>query len=228
MTWMNSRMGAAGQPIWIGGFNLLPYRQRDARRARRRCLLEWLGAALAGCAAMLAVAGWQAFERGRLDAQRVSSERELAHPAAPLAEEARLRHDAEEQGKRAARAVVLSEPLTRLLDLLDTLSRVPADGVVLQQLRQHAHETELLATSTDPVASANWLKQLSTIRGVKSSEVADLRPLARSGREPSAAGSGPIEFAARLHWDEPVKDVGQAAASAGAHSRHADKPRGAR
>ena len=43
MTWMNSRMGMAGHPIWIGGFNLLPYRQRDARRARRRCLLEWSG-----------------------------------------------------------------------------------------------------------------------------------------------------------------------------------------
>jgi hypothetical protein len=67
MTWMNSRMGAAGQAVWIGGFNLLPYRQRDARRARRRCLLECLGAALLGCAAVLAVAGWQTFERTRLD-----------------------------------------------------------------------------------------------------------------------------------------------------------------
>jgi Tfp pilus assembly protein PilN len=213
MTWMNLRMGLAGQPVWIGGFNLLPYRQRDARRARRRCLLEWLGAAFVGCAAVLAVA---------------SSERELANLAVPLAEQARLRRDAEEQGKRAARAVALSAPLTRLLDLLDTLSRVPADGVVLQQLRQHAYETELLATSTDPVASAIWLKQLSTIRGVKSSEVADLHPLGRTGRDASATGSGPIEFAARLRWEEPVKDVGQAAASASAHSHNADKPRGAR
>ncbi|MGF7136918.1 Tfp pilus assembly protein PilN [Paraburkholderia sp. EB58] len=228
MTWMNLRMGMAGRPIWIGGFNLLPYRQRDARRARRRCLLEWSGAALVGCAAVLAVAGWQAFERARLDGQRVSSERELAHLAVPLAEQARLRHDAEEKGKRAARAVVLSEPLTRLLDLLDTLSRVPAEGVVLQQLKQHAHETELLATSTDPVASAMWLKQLSTIRGVKNSEVADLHPLARAGREASAAGSGPVEFTARLRWEEPVKDAGQTVASAGAHSRDTDKPRGAR
>jgi Tfp pilus assembly protein PilN len=228
MTWMNSRMGTAGQPVWIGGFNLLPYRQRDARRARRRCLLEWLGAALVGCAAVLAVAGWQAFERARFDAQRVSSERELANLAVPLAEQARLRRDAEEQGKRAARAVALSAPLTRLLDLLDTLSRVPADGVVLQQLRQHAYETELLATSTDPVASAIWLKQLSTIRGVKSSEVADLHPLGRTGRDASATGSGPIEFAARLRWEEPVKDVGQAAASASARSHNVDKPRGAR
>jgi len=228
MSWMNSRMGTAGHPVWIGGFNLLPYRQRDARLARRCCLLEWLGAALIGCTAVLAVAGWQMFERSRLDAQRAASERELAALAVPLAELARLRHDAEEQGKRGARAVALSAPLTRLLDLLDTLSRVPADGVVLQQLRQHAHETELLATSTDPVASAVWLKQLSTIRGVKSSEVADLHPLARTGHDASAIGSGPVEFAARLRWDEPLKEVVQAVASARAHKGEIDKPRGAR
>lgn len=228
MMWMNSRMGTAGRPVWIGGFNLLPYRQRDARLARRRCLLEWLSAAVLGCGAVLAVAGWQASERARLDAHRAASERELEHFAVPLAEQARLQHDAEEQGKRAARALALSAPLTRLLDLLDTLSSVPADGVVLQQLRQHAYETELLATSTDPVVSAIWLKQLSTIRGVNRSEVVDLHPLARAGRDASSTGSGPIEFAARLRWDEPLKQAVQAAASARAHSRETDKPRGAR
>ncbi|WP_429283673.1 fimbrial assembly protein [Paraburkholderia sp. GAS41] len=223
---MNSRMGPAGRPIWIGGFNLLPYRQRNARLARRRCLLEWAGAALSGCAAVLAVAGWQAFERARLDAHRTSHERELAQLAVPLAEHARLQRDAQEYGKRGARARELSAPLTRLLDLLDTLSRVPADGVVLQQFRQHAYETELLATSTDPVASAIWLKQLSTMRGVKSSEVADLHPLVRPGREASATGSGPVEFTARLRWDEPLKAMVQAAASARAHSHDTEKPRG--
>jgi Tfp pilus assembly protein PilN len=214
-------MNAVVKPFWIGGFNLLPHRQRDARLARRRCALEWVVAALVGCVAVLAVMGWQTFDRARLDAQRASSERELAQFAAPLAEQTRLRRDAEEQSKRAMRAVVLTEPLTSLLDLLDTLSRVPAGGVVLQQLKQHAHETELLATSTDPVASALWLKQLSSIRGVKSSEVADLHPLAQAGRAASAIAGGPIEFVAKLRWNEPVKDTGPARTIASAHSGNA-------
>ncbi|WP_144151179.1 fimbrial assembly protein [Paraburkholderia sp. BCC1885] len=228
MSGVNARMSAAGRPVWIGGFNLLPHRQRNARLARRRCLIEWLAAVLVGCAAVLTIVGWQAFERTRLDAQRAATERELASLAAPLAEQARLRRDAEEQGKRAARAVVLTEPLTRLLDLLDMLSRVPADGVVLQQLKQHAHETELLATSTDPVASSLWLKQLSTIRGVRSSEVADLHPLAQVGRAASAVAGGPVEFVARLQWGEATKDAGQLSATASARPPASDKSRGAR
>ena len=177
---------------------------------------------------MLVAGGWQTFERARLDAQRAAIESELVGLAMPLAEHARLQRDADERSKRAARAIALSEPLVRLLDLLDTLSHVSADDVVLQQLRQRMHETELLAISKDPLASTVWLEELSSVRGVKSSEVADLHPLARAGREPSATGSGPIEFTARLRWDEPVKDAGQAAASAGAGTRDADKPRGAR
>lgn len=229
MTWMNSRTGVAGHPVWIGGFNLLPYRQRNARCARRRCLLEWLGAALVGCAAVLAAAGWQAFERGRLDAQRVSSENELARLAVPLAEHARLQHDADERSKRAARAIALSGPLVHLLDLLDTLSHVSADDVVLQQLRQHMHETELLAISRDPLASAVWLKELSSMRGVKSSEVADLHPLSRNGGAAAAgSGGGAIEFAARLRWDEPVREALHPAASANGGSREADQKRGMR
>ncbi|SDI78369.1 type IV pilus assembly protein PilN [Paraburkholderia phenazinium] len=228
MTWMNSRMGAAGQAVWIGGFNLLPYRQRDARRARRRCLLECLGAALLGCAAVLAVAGWQTFERTRLDTQRVSSEHELARLAPPLAEHARLRHEADQRNHRYTRAVALSAPLMRLLDLLDTLSRLPTDDVALQQLRQRGHETELLATSRDPLGSTLWLKQLSMVRGVKSAEVADLRPLARTGRAVAASGGGTLEFAARLHWDEAAKDAPPSGVSASGPMREPAQPGGVR
>jgi len=199
---MNLRVSATGRRVWVGGFNLLPYRQRDARRARRRCLAEWLGAALCGCAAVFAIVGWQAFERVRVDAQRISTERELARLAAPLAEHTKLQHDADERSKRSVRAVALSAPLTRLLDLFDTLSHVSGDGVILQQLRQRGHQTDLLATSVDPVGPALWLKQLSTVRGVKSAEVADLHPVARAGLGVAASGAGPIEFAAKLHWDE--------------------------
>ena len=233
----NSPMSARGHRPWIGGFNLLPYRRTNARRARRRCLIEWLVAALIGCAALLATVGWQAFERTRLDAQRVSSERVLAQLAAPLAEHARLSHEMDERGKRVTRALILSVPLTRLLDLLETLSGTHADGVILQQLRQRIHETELLATANDPVASAVWLKQLGTVRGVKGSEVTDLHLLGRAGAGVPAGGAGALEIAARLRWDDegerelekstkPQRVTAAPASKAGSHA--ADTSRGER
>ncbi|MGA7781543.1 MAG: fimbrial assembly protein [Paraburkholderia sp.] len=235
MTSLNSPMPARGHRFWIGGFNLLPYRRSNARRARRRCLIEWLVAALLGCAALLATVGWQAFERTRLDAQRTSNERVLAQLTAPLAEHARLSREMDERGKRATRAVDLSMPLTRLLDLLDTLSGTHAEGVILQQLHQRLHETELLATANDPVASAVWLKQLGTVRGVKGSEVTDLHPLARARPGTTVSGTGALEFAARLRWDEEgereknIKPQREASASVSdARSRAADNSRGAR
>ncbi|WP_236720862.1 fimbrial assembly protein [Paraburkholderia phytofirmans] len=191
---------------WLGGFNLLPYRQRNARLARRRRLLEWGVAALAGFAAVLALVGWQAFEKARLDAERASIEQTLAQLAMPLAEHARLLRAQDEQRKGAARAMDLSEPLTHLRDLLNALSFEPGDGVVLQQLRQREHETELLATSRGHIASAEWLKRLSAIRGVKGAEVNDLhRSAPRSGAVAAASVTGPIEFGAHLRWSDPPK-----------------------
>jgi type IV pilus assembly protein PilN len=201
-----STRGARGVSLRLGGFNLLPYRQRNAQLTRRRRLLEFVAAALAGFAAVLALVGWQAFETARLDAQRASIEQSLTQLAMPLAEHARLLRAQDEQRKGAARATKLSESLTHLRDLLDALSFEPGDGVVLQQLRQREHETELLATSRGPIASAEWLKRLSAIRGVKGAEVSDLhRSTPRGGALAVASATGPIEFGAHLRWDDPPR-----------------------
>ncbi|MFM0503651.1 fimbrial assembly protein [Paraburkholderia caffeinilytica] len=197
-----STRGERVAPPWLGGFNLLPYRQRNARLARRQRLLEWTAGALAGLAAVVALAGWQVFEKTRFDARRVSIEQSLAQLAGPLAEHAGLLRVQDEQRKGVARAMNLSEPLVHLRDLLDALSFEPGDGVVLQQLRQREHETELLATSRGHIASAEWLKRLSAIRGVKGAEVSDLhRSTPRSSAVAEAGVTGPIEFGAHLRWD---------------------------
>lgn len=202
---------------WLGGFNLLPYRQRNARLARRRCLREWLAAALAGAAAVLGLAAWQAFEKTRIDTERTSIERSLTQMAVPLAEHAKLTRAQDQQRKDMARAVSLSEPLTHLRDLLDALSFEPGDGVVLRQLRQREHDTELLATSRGHLASAEWLKRLSAIRGVKGAEMSDLhRPVSRGHASADESVSGPIEFGARLRWDDPVPKAAHAVGSAAA------------
>ncbi|WP_025601818.1 hypothetical protein [Burkholderia sp. WSM2230] len=205
----------------LGGFNLLPHRQRKARLARRRCLVAWAAAALAGCVAVAALAGYQAFERARLDAQRESVEQALAQLAAPLAEHAGLLQARDQQRADAARAKRLTEPLTYLRDLLDALSFEPGDGVLLQQLRQREHETELVATSRAHIDSAQWLKRLGAIRGVKGAEMSESHHASpRTNADGGAAGS--IEFGARLHWEDATKNVAANALSAGSPKAGAD------
>ncbi|EIF29439.1 Fimbrial assembly protein (PilN) [Burkholderia sp. Ch1-1] len=211
--------GARFARPWLGGFNLLPHRQRNARLARRRRMLEWFAAVCAGGIAVLALAGWQAVERARLDAQRASIEQSLKQLSAPLAEHAALLQARDEHRQNAARAKSLSEPLTHLRDLLDALSFEPGDGVVLRQLRHREDETELLASSRGHIASAEWLKRLSAIHGVKGAEMSDLHSSPSRGAAAAAAAAqasmtGPIEFGAHLRWNELVQKADRTAASA--------------
>lgn len=213
----------------LGGFNLLPYRQRDARLARRRRVLEWIAAVCAGFAAVFVLVAWQAIGRARLEAQRVSAEHTLTHLSAPLAEHATLLRTQDEQRQNVARAKSLSDPLTHLRDLLDALSFDPGDGVVLQQLRQREDETELLATSRGHLASAEWLKRLSAIRGVKGAEVSDLhRSVPRGGALAPASVAGPIEFGAHLRWNEPAQKVARLAGSTTQRPMKSEQSRGAK
>jgi hypothetical protein len=224
-----STRGARFARLWLGGFNLLPYRQRNARLLRRQRLLEWLAAALAGFAAVLAFIGWQAFERSRLDVRRASLEQSLTHLAVPLAEHARLLRAQDEQRKGAARAMNLSEPLVHLRDLLDALSFEPGDGVVLQQLRHREHETELFATSRGHIASAGWLKRLSAIRGVQGAEVSDLhRSAPRSSAVAAGRVTGPIEFGAHLRWDDPPNKTAHTAGLAAQRPMKSEQSGGAK
>jgi type IV pilus assembly protein PilN len=205
----------------LGGFNLLPHRQRDARLARRRCVLLWAAAALAGCAAVVALAGYQMVEKARLDAQRESAEQALAQLAAPLAEHTKLLRARDRQRDEAARAKRLAEPLTYLRDLLDALSFEPGDGVLLQQLRQREHETELVASSRAHIDSAQWLKRLGAIRGVESAEMSESHRA--SGKANAAASTaGSTEFGARLRWEHTIKNTAEHAGLAASPKTSAD------
>ncbi|MBB5428594.1 type IV pilus assembly protein PilN [Paraburkholderia sp. JPY158] len=189
---------------WLGGFNLLPYRQRNARLARHRCMRDWAAAACVGAAGVLLVAGWQSFAAARLDARRAAVEQALTPLAVPLAEHAKLSQAEQQQRQAAARAASLARPLVHLRDLLDALSFEPGDRVVLRQFRQREYETELLATSSGHIASAEWLKRLGAVQGVESAEIRDLRrPTAKGGAPTEPAIGGPVEFDARLRWGEP-------------------------
>ncbi|HXZ10376.1 MAG TPA: fimbrial assembly protein [Paraburkholderia sp.] len=187
----------------IGGFNLLPYRQRDARLARRRCVTEWLGAAMAGGFAVLAFAGIQWFEAAQLDAQRASIGRSLAELGTPLAEHARLVQAAADRRARAILAETISLPLTHLLDLLDALSGESANDVVVQELRHRPEETQIRATAADHVASAAWLKQLGAVRDATGVALDELHRTVAGPQGDISATRAQVDFAARLRWKAP-------------------------
>ncbi|WP_322786954.1 fimbrial assembly protein [Paraburkholderia sprentiae] len=166
---------------------------------------DWAVAACVGAAGVLLVAGWQTVAAARLDAQRAAAGQALARLATPLAEHAELSRAAQEQHKAAARAADLATPLAHLRDLLEALSFEPDDRVVLRQLRQRDDETELLATSSGHLASAEWLKRLGAIHGVRGAEMRELRrPQGKGGASTEHAIGGPVEFDARLRWGDPT------------------------
>jgi type IV pilus assembly protein PilN len=193
----------------VGGFNLLPYRQRDARRARRRCLIECLAAILAGSAAVAAWAGWEALERARLEARRETLETVLSGFGIPLAEYRRLQSLRADQQRRMGLAQKLAQPRDRLVGLFNALSRQAYPGIVLHQLRQTEHDVTLTASAQDSAASSTWLANLGGVRDVQSVDITDLRHLATSPDNDDPAIGSAIEFAVHLQWDRAVtKPVG--------------------
>jgi len=185
----------------IGGFNLLPWRQRAIRRIRYRRLLEWFAAALGGCVCALGLLLWQHIERSGLEARREVLVRSFAHWQAPLAEAQRLtreseaQHAAEQLARRHAGATV------RFFALADALASNVPPGVGLQQLSQFADETDLQASAADESAAAAWLGRLRTLPDVKAVSVRELKRATPGGtsRE-SAHDGGPIRIAAHLVW----------------------------
>jgi Tfp pilus assembly protein PilN len=157
-----------------------------------------------GGVAVLVLAGWQAFDSARLDAERVSVGRSLAQLKAPLAEHSRLVREADDRRARAALSEALSAPLIPLLDLVGVLSDESTDGVVLLELRHRAHETELRGTAKDHSASAEWLKELAAVRGAKGSELGELhRTVATGSRRDAPPTDREVDFTARLRWTDP-------------------------
>ncbi|MCP3725491.1 fimbrial assembly family protein [Paraburkholderia sp. CNPSo 3272] len=185
----------------IGGFNLLPWRQRAMRRLLRRRLLEWGAAAFGGCACALGVVLWQRVEFSALEARRVALERPLAQWRAPLAEAQRLTRESEARrvGDRLARQH--AQVTTRFLALADALASDAAPGVGLQQLAQFADETDLQASAADESAAAAWLGRLRSLPDVEALSVRELKRGVPAGAARERAPDGePIRVAAHLVW----------------------------
>ncbi|KVD73195.1 fimbrial protein [Burkholderia sp. ABCPW 14] len=184
---------------WLGGFNLLPYRARDARRARRRMLGELAAAA---CAGLAGVALWhvgRTFERARFDAQRALMERRLVAWAPQLKEAERAARLRDAERERAALAIGRAEPRARTVDLFDALQRMRYDGVRLRSIRCDGREARLEASALDHASAERWLRELEAAQRGWTMEVAGLQA-ARTvwGRE--ADGGRSLTFSVRIRW----------------------------
>src|ERR1700738_1528496 len=133
--------GDAMSAVGLHAFNLLPYRPGARRRARNPAVALLAGASLAGCAAVGAMASWDALERVRIDEKRDVLDAALRQLSAPVAEHARLL-EAEALRQRAQSAAApIAEPRARFLGLLDALARGTSQGnIALQRVTQRVNE----------------------------------------------------------------------------------------
>jgi Tfp pilus assembly protein PilN len=197
------------------GFNLLPYRYRRRRALRQRRLAMLAVASFAGGVALGAVAGWDAFERARLDTQRVALETSLRASAAPSDEHARLTLDAAERRRARQEAQPLAVPRDRFLALLHALADAPAErGITLQRVSQRAGDVELAALAPDSPAAARWLKRLEGVSGVQSVEVIEMKRRAEAstpGKRDTNAAASPerYEFTALVRYPHGASAAGR-------------------
>lgn len=167
-------------PAVADGFNLLPYRNTRRREARNRRAALLVAASVVGCMAAGAIAGWDAFERDRLDVRRAALEASLQKLGPSLAEHARIAAERTRQSRARELAKPLAGPRARFLTLLDALGDAsPDSGVALQRVSQsaaqHGGEVELVAIAPDSDAAARWMKRLQGVSGVASVMVVEMR-----------------------------------------------------
>jgi hypothetical protein len=200
--------------VSLHAFNLLPNRSGARGRARNRALALLAGAGLAGCAAVGAVAGWDALERVHIEEKRNLLDVALRQLSAPIAEHARLVERQALERRAQSAAVPIAEPRARFLGLLDTLARETSQGNIgLQRVTQRVSEVELAASAPDSHTAAVWLKALEKVTGLRAVEIVEMRrrviavqppavAVAQSGAINSLGKTSPYDFIAVVRWTQ--------------------------
>lgn len=188
-----------------GGFNLLPWRPREMQRLRRRRVVEWGAAALVGCACAAPLAGWETWQRSRVEARRLVVEASAAQLRTPFAEAQRLLGAAAAQRSAVQLARQRGAPLVQMLALLDTLAGTGPAGVVLQQIVQHGDETELQAVVANETVTAEWLARLRAAPEVGTVSVRELKRASQGAHSRGQASQAePIRVIARVAWQGAI------------------------
>jgi len=196
----------------VVGFNLLPWRQREIRRLRLRRAAEWGAAALIGFACAAPLAGWQMWQRSRVEARRVAVEAQAAQLREPFAQAQQLARVIETRRSAAQLSIERGRSLKRAVVLIDSLASAGTAGVVLQRIAQHGEETELQAAVTSESVASTWLGHLRAIPDVETVNVREFKRTAQAANVKALARSGePLHVVVRLGWRgaAPVKTAGR-------------------
>ncbi|KVH48976.1 hypothetical protein [Burkholderia diffusa] len=197
--------------VTLGGFNLLPYRERLARALRRRratqCGVAIVLGALGACVWTGAAAAW----RWRVDAERTRVEAQLRQLQPQVDAARRAAGAAADLAQRDARAVALAGPYRRVAGLLATLAQVRDDTVRLDALRTTSSGAELDARATSYRTAARWLARIAAEQRDWRFDIGALTPASATSVEGSAV---PFRFSVQVRWhDAPPR---QKAAGGGA------------
>ncbi|AOI56379.1 fimbrial protein [Burkholderia diffusa] len=197
--------------VTLGGFNLLPYRERLTRALRRRratqCGVAIVLGALGACVWTGAAAAW----RWRVDAERTRVEAQLRQLQPQVDAARRAAGAAADLAQRDARAVALAGPYRRVGGLLATLAQVRDDTVRLDALRTTSSGAELDARATSYRTAARWLARIAAEQRDWRFDIGALTPASATSVEGSAV---PFRFSVQVRWhDAPPR---QKAAGGGA------------
>nr|WP_176041831.1 fimbrial protein [Burkholderia stabilis] len=185
----------------LGGFNLLPYRERLAQALRRRRAVQCGTAILLGVLGAGLWTGAATWSRWRADAERASVETRLQQLQPQVDAATRAANAAAAATQRDARAAVLAAPYRRVAGLLAALTRARDDSVRLDALRMTSTGAVLEARATGYRAAARWLAGMAREQRDWRFDMNALKP-ASDG--PVTTAGMPFRFSVQLHWRDAM------------------------
>jgi len=183
----------------LGGFNLLPYRERLAQALRRRRATQCGAAIVLGLFGACVWTGAQTVWRWRVDAERARVEAQLRQWQPQVAAMRRAAGAAADFAQRDARSVVLAAPYRRAAGLLATLAQVRDDTVRLDALRTTSSGAVLDARATSYRAAARWLARIAAEQRDWRFDIGALTPASAT---PVTASAAPFRFSVQVRWHD--------------------------
>ncbi|KUY92975.1 fimbrial protein [Burkholderia territorii] len=190
---------ASAGHVTLGGFNLLPYRERLAQALRRRratqCAVAIVLGALGACVWTGAATAW----RWRVDAERTQVDARLRQLQPQVDAARRAAGAAADHAQRDARAVALAGPYLRVAGLLATLAQVRDDTVRLDALRTTSSGAELDARAANYRAAVRWLARIAAEQRDWRFDIGALTPASAA---PGAGTAVPFRFSVQMRWHD--------------------------
>ncbi|WP_175924502.1 fimbrial protein [Burkholderia latens] len=189
----------AAVPSPLGGFNLLPYRERLAHTLRRRRAMQCGAAIVLGVLGAGLWTGAATVWRWRVDAERTRVDAQLRQWQPRLDVARRAAGAAADVAQRDAQAALRAAPYRRIAGLLATLAQARDDTVRLDALRATSSGAVLDARATSYRAAARWLARIAAEQHGWRFDIGELAPASAA---PVADLAAPFRFSVQVRWHD--------------------------